>query len=209
MPRPSAISVYAQKRLPTAGELNADKGYGFIAPTTAVPTCSFTTAPSRPRVTAASRRTSESSSPPRAGLRDLRLSRFSRSSTLRLDSHTLRLDSEIAGRLLPARRAALPRAHPARQVRFETLSSAQPQSRYRPERRALQLDQLRTREHYAQPVRSEVDKDDGFVIDADDSTEAVLVVCHPIAHRESLNWVLDDGDVEGASRQIPPRRPGA
>jgi len=51
---------------------NADKGYGFIAPKTAVPTSSFTTPPYKPRVTAASRRISESTSPRHVGPRDLR-----------------------------------------------------------------------------------------------------------------------------------------
>ena len=75
--------------------------------------------------------------------------------------------------------------------------------------RALQLDQLGARERYAQPVRSEVDKDNGLVLDANDATEAVLVVCHQVGHGESLDRVLDDGDVEGTSWQLALGRPGA
>jgi hypothetical protein len=74
---------------------------------------------------------------------------------------------------------------------------------------SLQLDQFRARQRKAQPVRSEVDGDGGLLLDADDSTETVFVVCHQIAHGESLDGALDYGGVEGTSWQVAPCRPGA
>ena len=60
-------------------------------------------------------------------------------------------------------------------------------------------------------MRSEVDKDGGLVLDADDVTQAVLIMCHQVSRGESLDWAVDDGDgdVEGASRQRAPSGPGA
>ena len=74
---------------------------------------------------------------------------------------------------------------------------------------ALQLDQLCAGQQYAQPVRPEVDEDDVLIFEADDPAEAVLVVCHQVAHGERLDWVLDYRDIEGTTWQLAPRRPGA
>jgi len=78
-------------------------------------------------------------------------------------------------------------------------------------RRALQLDQLGARQRNTQPVRSEVDKDGDLVLDADDATQTVLVVCDQIPRSESLSFdrAVYHGDVEWASWQVAPCGPGA
>jgi len=51
---------------------------------------------------------------------------------------------------------------------------------------ASELGQLCARRRDLHPARTEIDDQDGVILDADDPAEAVLVVCHLVLHGELL-----------------------
>lgn len=56
---------------------------------------------------------------------------------------------------------------------------------------------------------AEVHEYGGLALDANNAAKAILVVCHQIRPLVYLGRFLDDGDIEGATRQVPSRRAGA
>ena len=73
----------------------------------------------------------------------------------------------------------------------------------------LQLEQLGARERNAYPACSEVDQHVGLVPDLEDTAEAILVVCHQVTRLVGLSRFLDDGDIEGTTRQVASPSAGA
>jgi hypothetical protein len=54
------------------------------------------------------------------------------------------------------------------------------------------------------PGRTEIDDQDGVILDADDPTEAVLIVCHLILHGELLGRRSEGRGAEGTCGQEGP-----
>src|SRR5262249_46344476 len=62
---------------------------------------------------------------------------------------------------------------------------------------ASQLGQLGAWRRDPHPARTEIDDQDGVLLDADDPAEAVLIVCHLVAHGELLGRRSEGRDAEG------------
>jgi len=73
----------------------------------------------------------------------------------------------------------------------------------------LQLEELGARKCYTQPVRAEIHQYGGLALDIDNAAKAVLIVRHQVTPLVCLGKFLDDGDIKGTSRQVPPRGAGA
>jgi hypothetical protein len=72
-----------------------------------------------------------------------------------------------------------------------------------------QLEELGARKRYTHPVRAEIHEHSGLALDIENAAKAVLVVRHQITPLVNLGRFLDDGDIEGTTRQIPSTRGGA
>src|SRR5215472_1464827 len=69
---------------------------------------------------------------------------------------------------------------------------------------ASELGQLGAWRRDPHPARTEIDDQDGVILDADDPAEAVLIVCHLVAHGELLGRRSKGRDAEGTCRQEGP-----
>ena len=69
---------------------------------------------------------------------------------------------------------------------------------------ASELGQLGAWRHDLHPARTEIDDEDGVILDADDPAEAVLIVCHLILHGELLGRRSEGRDAERACGQEGP-----
>jgi hypothetical protein len=58
-------------------------------------------------------------------------------------------------------------------------------------------------------MRAEVHEHGGLALDIDNAAKAVLVVRHQIMPLVYLGRFLDDGNIEGTTRQVPSPRAGA
>jgi hypothetical protein len=63
-----------------------------------------------------------------------------------------------------------------------------------------QLEELGARQFYTHPMRPEVHEHGSLSLDIENAAKAVLVVRHQITPLIGLDRLLDDGDIEGASR---------
>src|SRR6516162_7357000 len=71
---------------------------------------------------------------------------------------------------------------------------------------ASELGQLGAWRRDPHPARTEIDDQDGVILDADDPAEAVLIVCHLVAHGELLGRRSGGRGAEGTCGQ---ERPGS
>ena len=71
---------------------------------------------------------------------------------------------------------------------------------------ASELGQLGAWRRDPHPARTEIDDQDGVILDADDPAEAVLIVCHLILHGELLGRRSEGRGAEGTCGQ---KRPGS
>ena len=71
---------------------------------------------------------------------------------------------------------------------------------------ASELGQLGAWRRHPHPARTEIDDQDGVILDADDPAEAVLIVCHLVLHGELLGRRSEGRGAEGTCGQ---ERPGS
>jgi hypothetical protein len=69
---------------------------------------------------------------------------------------------------------------------------------------ASELGQLGAWRRDPHPARTEIDDQDGVILDADDPAEAVLIVCHLVLHGELLGWRGEGRSAEGTCGQEGP-----
>ncbi len=69
---------------------------------------------------------------------------------------------------------------------------------------ASELGQLGAWRRDPHPPRTEIDDQGGVILDADDPAEAVLIVCHLVAHGELLGRRSEGRRAEGTCRQEGP-----
>jgi len=69
---------------------------------------------------------------------------------------------------------------------------------------ASELSQLGAWRRDLHPARTEIDDQDGVLLDADDPAEAVLVVCHLVLHGELLGRRSEGRGAEGTCGQEGP-----
>jgi hypothetical protein len=69
---------------------------------------------------------------------------------------------------------------------------------------ASELGQLGAWRRDAHPARTEIDDQDGVILDADDPAETVLIVCHLVQHGELLGRRSEGRDAEGTCGQEGP-----
>ena len=69
---------------------------------------------------------------------------------------------------------------------------------------ASELGQLGAWRRDPHPARTEIDDHDGVILDADDTAEAVLIVCHLVLHGELLGRRSEGRDAEGTCGQEGP-----
>jgi hypothetical protein len=69
---------------------------------------------------------------------------------------------------------------------------------------ASELGQLGAWHRDLHPARTEIDDQDGVILDADDPAQAVLIVCHLILHGELLGRRSEGRGAEGTCGQEGP-----
>ena len=69
---------------------------------------------------------------------------------------------------------------------------------------ASELGQLGAWRRDPHPARTEIDDQDGVILDADDPAEAVLIVCHLVLHGELLGRRSEGRGAEGTCGQAGP-----